>query len=78
MRQLQSSGSHSILRAPLADRCNLHKEFMKRLNKQTQIHVHTLWNTFATNILSNENSAFPQETQSQCLSSLLKLNTHMG
>lgn len=66
----ESSGSHSVLSIPLAGRCNLHKEFMKWLYKQTQIHIHSLWNTFATNMSSNRNSVFPQETKSKGLNTV--------
>lgn len=38
----QSSGSHTILSVPTADRRNLQKEFMRCLCKKTQFHTHDL------------------------------------
>lgn len=61
---LHSLQGHIVfLSIPLADRYNLHKEFMKCLFKRTQFHIHNLWNTFATNISSNQEFSFsPRKT----------------
>lgn len=42
MPSAQSSGSHTILSIPIADRFNLHKEFKKCLYKTIQFHTHDI------------------------------------